>query len=261
MTDTLQNHIALLGVSTSASAEEIRKAWKDKAKIHHPDRGGSAEMMVAVNAAYEALKDGVPAQETFLFKTDWDHFKSTIEDDYNRVLNRTVVAHARKWVSTTRETYKKELLLGIRVKGDESAWMMTDFFAHFRGDIALKSPTEAELTLSSSPLPGKDNYIIMPNIFFEGGKLMVKGAKFALINDPHPLQSVTYHINNLSLKIIFSDTHKPMAFSLSDKEDWLSSSDCSEVNGLLNQMRGLTPHGEPRSKLRSSLGNLTSKVL
>jgi len=46
----------LLGLSPSASWEEIERAYRQKAKIHHPDRGGDQDAMRALNDAYSALK-------------------------------------------------------------------------------------------------------------------------------------------------------------------------------------------------------------
>lgn len=44
-----------LGIAPDASNEEIRSAFRKKAKQHHPDRGGSAEKMAKTNIAYETL--------------------------------------------------------------------------------------------------------------------------------------------------------------------------------------------------------------
>ncbi len=46
----------ILGVKTSATKEEVTKAYREKAGKAHPDRGGSDEEMAKVNAAYEAIK-------------------------------------------------------------------------------------------------------------------------------------------------------------------------------------------------------------
>ncbi len=46
----------MLGVAPSASWEEIERAYREKAKIHHPDRGGDADAMRALNDAYALLK-------------------------------------------------------------------------------------------------------------------------------------------------------------------------------------------------------------
>ena len=44
----------VLGVPAFASTEQIKAAFRDLAKIHHPDAGGSAFDFVALSVAYEA---------------------------------------------------------------------------------------------------------------------------------------------------------------------------------------------------------------
>jgi DnaJ-class molecular chaperone len=46
----------LLGVSPSASWDEIEAAYRRKAKLHHPDHGGDGDAMRALNEAYTLLK-------------------------------------------------------------------------------------------------------------------------------------------------------------------------------------------------------------
>lgn len=45
----------ILGVSMTASEEEVNAAYKSKAKAAHPDHGGSNEDMVKINAAFEVI--------------------------------------------------------------------------------------------------------------------------------------------------------------------------------------------------------------
>ena len=47
----------LLGIKRAATREEIRKAYRRKAKSSHPDRGGSAEAFNALTAAHDVLSD------------------------------------------------------------------------------------------------------------------------------------------------------------------------------------------------------------
>lgn len=46
----------LLGVSPTAPWEEVKRAYRRKAKVHHPDRGGDEDAMRALNEAYALMK-------------------------------------------------------------------------------------------------------------------------------------------------------------------------------------------------------------
>jgi molecular chaperone DnaJ len=48
----------VLGVSPAASAAEIKAAYRTLVKRHHPDAGGDDTRIVALNAAWEVLRDG-----------------------------------------------------------------------------------------------------------------------------------------------------------------------------------------------------------
>jgi curved DNA-binding protein CbpA len=47
----------LLGVNWLASTEQIKQAYRDKAKSDHPDAGGSAELFDTVGSVYQLLTD------------------------------------------------------------------------------------------------------------------------------------------------------------------------------------------------------------
>ena len=51
------NPYSTLGVSKGATAETIKRAYKDQAKKHHPDRGGDANKFAEISNAYDILKD------------------------------------------------------------------------------------------------------------------------------------------------------------------------------------------------------------
>jgi len=48
----------ILGLSGKYSASQVKSSYRKMSMKHHPDRGGSTEMMKKVNAAYEMLKRG-----------------------------------------------------------------------------------------------------------------------------------------------------------------------------------------------------------
>ena len=54
---------ALLEIDPGCSSDEIRKAWRTKSTIHHPDAGGSNEAMVSLNLALEIALDWSPVVE------------------------------------------------------------------------------------------------------------------------------------------------------------------------------------------------------
>jgi hypothetical protein len=54
---TARTHYDVLGVSRRASAEEVRAAYRAKARDHHPDAGGDPAAMRRLNAAWRVLGD------------------------------------------------------------------------------------------------------------------------------------------------------------------------------------------------------------
>ena len=49
---------AVLGVRPEATTAEIKAAYRSLVKRHHPDAGGDAQRILALNAAWEVLRDG-----------------------------------------------------------------------------------------------------------------------------------------------------------------------------------------------------------
>jgi len=50
-----KDYYDILGVGKSASADEIKSAFRKKAHEHHPDKGGNAEKFKELNEAYQVL--------------------------------------------------------------------------------------------------------------------------------------------------------------------------------------------------------------
>ena len=46
----------LMGLSPSSNWDEIERAYRSKAKLHHPDKGGDEDTMRALNEAYTQIK-------------------------------------------------------------------------------------------------------------------------------------------------------------------------------------------------------------
>ncbi len=46
----------ILKVYPNSKLEDIKKAYIELVKIHHPDKGGDAKLMLEINAAWEKNK-------------------------------------------------------------------------------------------------------------------------------------------------------------------------------------------------------------
>jgi DnaJ-class molecular chaperone len=60
-----RTHYETLGVSPAATVEQIRRAYRELAKQHHPDTGpkGSEKRFAAIAAAYEVLAEPAKRRE------------------------------------------------------------------------------------------------------------------------------------------------------------------------------------------------------
>lgn len=52
-----KDYYAILGLQRDASPEDIKKAYRNLSKKHHPDLGGDAEKFKEINEAYHVLSD------------------------------------------------------------------------------------------------------------------------------------------------------------------------------------------------------------
>lgn len=55
--DTVMDYYEVLGVSKTATQDEIKSAFRKLAMEHHPDKGGDEAKFREINEAYETLKD------------------------------------------------------------------------------------------------------------------------------------------------------------------------------------------------------------
>lgn len=57
------DHYTTLGVSKTATPEEIKKAFRKLASQHHPDKGGDTKKFQEIQAAYDVLSDPAKRQQ------------------------------------------------------------------------------------------------------------------------------------------------------------------------------------------------------
>jgi hypothetical protein len=53
----IANPFAVLGLQSTASKADVKKAYFSLVRIHHPDKGGDAEKMKEINKAYKQIQD------------------------------------------------------------------------------------------------------------------------------------------------------------------------------------------------------------
>jgi curved DNA-binding protein len=70
------NYYEILGVESNASQADIKKAYRDLVKVHHPDVGGSDERFKQISEAYETLSDKDKRQQ-------YDFTQSTSNSNFN----------------------------------------------------------------------------------------------------------------------------------------------------------------------------------
>ncbi|CAH0395537.1 unnamed protein product [Bemisia tabaci] len=70
----------ILGIGKNANGEDIKKAYRVKSKIFHPDKGGDKEIMALLNKAYEILSDPT---ERNIYDGKWFDVAKDFSDDYD----------------------------------------------------------------------------------------------------------------------------------------------------------------------------------
>lgn len=70
----MHNLYQLLEVNTDASLHVIKKAYRDKALIEHPDKGGDAQKMALLTTAYQTLSDPIKRKQ---FDQEWEIYNAS----------------------------------------------------------------------------------------------------------------------------------------------------------------------------------------
>jgi curved DNA-binding protein len=109
---TMNNHYETLGIDRSATADDIKRAYRKMASIHHPDKGGNTIKFQEIQNAYEVLGDphkreqydnpshgpshGFGFQQT---PFDMDALFRQFGTQFNRQQQRRAQTHAVVWIT------------------------------------------------------------------------------------------------------------------------------------------------------------------
>jgi molecular chaperone DnaJ len=67
-----KDYYKILGINKAASADDIKKAYRNLAHKYHPDKGGDAEKFKEINEAYQVLSDSQKRSQYDQFGTAFD---------------------------------------------------------------------------------------------------------------------------------------------------------------------------------------------
>ncbi len=220
------NARAILGLEENASTKRIKQAYREKAALHHPDKGGSAEMMKLINQARdellqqaedldfvevsmetldEILRQNVPEHlDTFSdrisikYKALYDSFEAQFKGDTSYCL---ISGHTYFKKFTTDLYYDVTL--------DDGEVIVTDYKDLFDLIVQKKSITDCEeLEVLSKPFTPQTAIELFIQ-FIEGqcfGNNLIKAKELVaenlkIISSIHP----TYDLYNGILKILFTE--------------------------------------------------------
>ncbi|WP_034764434.1 J domain-containing protein [Chrysiogenes arsenatis] len=79
----LEQALEIFGLTARFTRDHVRRAYHRLSKLHHPDNGGSDEMMVKVNAAHALLEHYM---QHYHFQVDRDEFLR--QNPYHRFMNQ-----------------------------------------------------------------------------------------------------------------------------------------------------------------------------
>lgn len=124
MNQLTKDPYAVLGIDHLADQEEIKAAYNRAAMEHHPDRGGSSDLMAAVNWAYELLSDPIKRRHYDQFGNDPEQNLSLtpMQQDLLQLWTNLIAAEAfrprKDFVALMKEAVKSKHAEHTKALGD-----------------------------------------------------------------------------------------------------------------------------------------------
>jgi hypothetical protein len=145
---------SVLGVRPEASADEVARAYRAKAKEWHPDVRGTEEAlrrMALINAAYEQIRDGkVPPAEAAPVTTRARHPRAGhwLADDVRRALGAELLAAldpGEPVELVTRASTWASPQTVLAVTDRRLLWLLDDAITHRVRSLAFSAITTMEV--------------------------------------------------------------------------------------------------------------------
>ena len=127
------------------TVHELRKRYKDLLKKHHPDNGGSEDVMKEINAEYDSLSK-ILNRETESGSEDCTYDYEAGDEAFKAVLNEIIHINADieiigNWIWVHGGYEYRELLknAGFRYAPKKKCWCWHygEYKRHHKGDISL----------------------------------------------------------------------------------------------------------------------------
>lgn len=116
-----------LGVKKGVSDEELRTAFRRKAREHHPDRGGDPAKMAQANRAYETLSN--PQRRITYERTGEDRPKPIDHD-----ASEMVLSIALEWIQSAANS--GDLIKDVNTRLDQSRAQLEQNIANGEATLA-----------------------------------------------------------------------------------------------------------------------------
>jgi curved DNA-binding protein CbpA len=126
----MTTHYETLGIEKDASQDQIKKAYRKKARENHSDRGGDDETMSEINVAYETLSD--PERRGNYDKTGQSRLDDVDMQAFNIVISKCMQWIQQGAVGNMFEEVKASLeqdklnILGNEARGNQLVKHLTD---------------------------------------------------------------------------------------------------------------------------------------
>ena len=86
----------ILGLNPDATDEEVKKAYRQKSKIHHPDRGGNMQDFLKIQEAYENLINSLGGANKETFSRELSELCACVEFEQGHVESGQEFNHSQR---------------------------------------------------------------------------------------------------------------------------------------------------------------------
>lgn len=167
------DYYAILGVPKSASTDDIKHAYRQLAKRHHPDRAGEGGQIVLINEAYATLKDPKKRAEYDVYHAVYFSAVGKLTQKINQEIQKspTVKANLQKFDIKARQfaNFAEQRLHEL-----QKDWQADKGIFKNAKTLFAKAQTIIAQTAKEASRPPKDTFptlIITPKLSQHGGQI------------------------------------------------------------------------------------------